>query len=794
MSLSGALSAALSGLRVNQEHMRVISGNVSNAGVEGFTRKTAAQSTQVIGQSTNGGVRIGEVQREVDQFLVGQIREGATTLSFQETKQTFFQRVQDFFGTLQNDSNLSNKINKFRETIEALAIEPENSAAQANIVQEAQELARQFRDFTQKTQDLRAEADVQLKVEVDKLNENLREVRDLNAQIAQNKGSGRSSAELEDRRDVALKEISESIDISTFERSTGEVVVVMNQASARPLVDGFVEQFSFDAAGSLGSGESGGPVNFGDGTAISDTVGGRLGALLQLRDQDLPNFQADLDRLAAMLREQVNEAHNTGTLNNQPIPPQAGAANDLVGAHQIGASAHVGHIEGSFDIVEVDGAGNVTNTFTFDLDRIRDSLAAAGQPQPQNVSQLVTQLNNFATDSGVFDGATVDLDGDGNNDTGLGLGAGPFVLNSSGQLTIESPTGNDFVVRTNTARINSASINAPDNDVSGPGAGVPDRNVSHFFGLNNFFETPDEEKGFSQTNPDMITGNMVLPGGSNAAADTGSGVSAASTIRVRQDIVADPNRLSRMEARTATGEHALPSGEPTVAQRMAQVFDTVFEFRAPADLRSNIELRSQTGVTSPMASLDMAPPAGLGAMATNPSQIDFTQNGSVIDSISFDPTQTSLNDLAAQINALPNVNATVTQVGGQSFLDLRSANGQGIQATDVAGDVAGQLTLGDPNLNSDQSTGSVGGRTVTLANFAGDILQFQANETARLNDTAEATKGVQDTLQLRLDNESGVNIDQELADLTIFQQAFNANARVITTVNEMFDALDRMAR
>jgi len=319
MSLTGALNAAISGLGANQKQMQVISGNVSNAGVEGYTRKIAPQETNLVGTSTNGGVEVNEVQRRVDEFLRTRIRDAESELSFDKTKQEYFKRVQDFFGTLDSNSNLSNSIDELRQSVEDLSINPENAAAQADVVRKAQEVTGQFRQFSQQTQDLRAEADLQIKNAVTAINENLREIKDLNTQIAQAEGAGKSSAELRDKRDVALKELSQHMDVSTFERNTGELVVVTDDSNARQLVDGTAAELTFDASGSLGSGENGGPVEYADGTNVdADSIGGRLGALLQMRDQDLANFQADLDRLAAQMREEVNAAHNLATPGNKP--------------------------------------------------------------------------------------------------------------------------------------------------------------------------------------------------------------------------------------------------------------------------------------------------------------------------------------------------------------------------------------------------------------------------------------------------------------------------------------------
>ena len=48
-----------------------------------------------------------------------------------------------------------------------------------------------------------------------------------------------------------------------------------------------------------------------------------------------------------------------------------------------------------------------------------------------------------------------------------------------------------------------------------------------------------------------------------------------------------------------------------------------------------------------------------------------------------------------------------------------------------------------------------------------------------------------DNLQTRSDNLRGVNLDEELSQLILYEQAFSAAARVIATIQEMFDALEQ---
>ena len=49
-----------------------------------------------------------------------------------------------------------------------------------------------------------------------------------------------------------------------------------------------------------------------------------------------------------------------------------------------------------------------------------------------------------------------------------------------------------------------------------------------------------------------------------------------------------------------------------------------------------------------------------------------------------------------------------------------------------------------------------------------------------------------DSLNLKQGQISGVNLDEELTQLIIYQQAYSAAARVITTNQQLFDVLNNI--
>ena len=62
----------------------------------------------------------------------------------------------------------------------------------------------------------------------------------------------------------------------------------------------------------------------------------------------------------------------------------------------------------------------------------------------------------------------------------------------------------------------------------------------------------------------------------------------------------------------------------------------------------------------------------------------------------------------------------------------------------------------------------------------------------RFNLSVQGQDVVLNTLQQKFNDTSGVNVDQEMANLLTLQNSYSANARVLSAVKDMFDTLINM--
>jgi flagellar hook-associated protein 1 FlgK len=69
------------------------------------------------------------------------------------------------------------------------------------------------------------------------------------------------------------------------------------------------------------------------------------------------------------------------------------------------------------------------------------------------------------------------------------------------------------------------------------------------------------------------------------------------------------------------------------------------------------------------------------------------------------------------------------------------------------------------------------------------FVSTQSGLRANAQNSLDSEKTLQQTLQNQIAAQSGVNVDNEVAQLTVLQNAYSANARVLQTNKTLFDTL-----
>ena len=109
------------------------------------------------------------------------------------------------------------------------------------------------------------------------------------------------------------------------------------------------------------------------------------------------------------------------------------------------------------------------------------------------------------------------------------------------------------------------------------------------------------------------------------------------------------------------------------------------------------------------------------------------------------------------------------------------STGDATAAAELAGVFGNSITFG--------SSGGISGVATTLSEYASQMLGLQASQTNDARIELEFTTQFTETLEFRASSISGVNLDEELANLVVLEQSFNAAARIITVTADMLQEL-----
>ncbi|MGB0551470.1 MAG: flagellar hook-associated protein FlgK [Alphaproteobacteria bacterium] len=117
---------------------------------------------------------------------------------------------------------------------------------------------------------------------------------------------------------------------------------------------------------------------------------------------------------------------------------------------------------------------------------------------------------------------------------------------------------------------------------------------------------------------------------------------------------------------------------------------------------------------------------------------------------------------------------TVSKTTGVSAGDATAASA-------LAGVFGKEITFG--------TTGAISSVSTTLASFSAQMLGLQAAQTNDARTELEFTTQFTQTMEFRASSISGVNLDEELANLVVLEQSFNAAARIISVASDMLQEL-----
>ena len=720
MAFISGLQTSLSGMKAAQSQLGIISSNVANADTPGYTRKIGTQSNLVLG-GVSVGVLTGNTTRAFDEGLFKSYLASNSTTGAVSAKSDYFSKTEVLLGSPEANNSISANVADLQKYFETFATDVTSSAGRYSLITSADTVASRLNYISTEIQKLRGDADMEIRDCVEEVNDILDRLDHLNDEIVKyNVLDYDGKADLLDQRDQALRELSEYMDITYFTSDNGAIVVQTNNALT--LLDKDPHYLSHNAVTQASSSTSYANGSIGgiflDGEDITGQLKeGKIKGLIDIRDNELPALQSQMDELASVLKEQINSVHNQGTAYPNTPSSMNGNREFIDPAQQ-----HMRLDSGDVRIIIFDQDGKQVATDTF-LGGINF--------QEGTMQDMATQLQNWLQ-----------------SPDGANLPQASVTFDENGKVKIDTGDSNysisiiDEASSTPGSGQQNASISFDAN-----GDGTYDRSFegfSSFLGLNDFFVTNTSES---------IYDSKVMDKNANLG-------------------VRNPVTLS-----FSNSELGMDFGTLEIYPNDS-LQSIVNKINANPDLNQNIRASLVPNGNGVMLRIEDVSGNQLEITDVTTPQSGFMERIGLSQSSCGTAAAISVRD---DLKTTPELIA-----GGSPEFDQTSGE---YRQNKASNNIANKLAEVFSASHVFEQSGTISKTETTLANYASTFVGNIAAMANSLEESLTYQNTLTNSISMKEAQISGVDIDEELSQMIIFQQSYSACAKAFTASKEIMDML-----
>ena len=286
--------------------------NIANVNTPNYSRLTPIFSTVGGGIGSDreqAGVEVKNIERVYDRFLEAQVVGQEQNVGYSDTLKSSLDRVEAVINESET-GGLNDLLSKFWSAWSDLAANPSGTAERDVLIETSQSLASQFQQQGNALLSIQQDMDDTIVNELQNVNTMTSTLSDYNAQIMQIEMNGGSANDLRDKRQDLLTQLSNKLDIQYYEDARGSLNVYLSNGKA--LVQGDTN-WNLEAVSNPSNSNYSDIVVSGSTESLNSSItGGKIGALLDLRDTTLPSYISRLDTLAENFVNKVNSQHQLG--------------------------------------------------------------------------------------------------------------------------------------------------------------------------------------------------------------------------------------------------------------------------------------------------------------------------------------------------------------------------------------------------------------------------------------------------------------------------------------------------
>ncbi len=309
-------------IMANTDAITTAGHNISNANTEGYSRQrvqirefnplykpdlSRAERPGMIGQ----GIDVQSVNRIRDELLDSRITSQANLESYWQTRSDYYTMIEQIYNE-PYDVSIRSNMDKFWQGWQELAVNPESQAARQAIVTRGETLVDSIKNKWESLAGIGELLNGDIEATVKEVNSITRQIGDVNLEIVRSKANGDNPNDLLDRRDLLVDKLSSLINIKTDNRDSDEFMI---HVGGRVIVQGGLSREIGVEPVLNDSGYT--KLVWADTGNDAVFEGGKLGALVELRDVDVRNEIQSLNTMTMNFADLVNDVHRNSVGANK---------------------------------------------------------------------------------------------------------------------------------------------------------------------------------------------------------------------------------------------------------------------------------------------------------------------------------------------------------------------------------------------------------------------------------------------------------------------------------------------
>ncbi|MBT5293911.1 MAG: flagellar hook-associated protein FlgK [Cellvibrionales bacterium] len=318
----GLLNIGVTGLLASQTAINTTGHNIANANVQGYSRQEVVLETNTPrfggGGFVGNGVEVETIRRITNEFITQQLR--TDTANFAELD-AFATQISQLDSVIAGaNTGLTAALDSFFSSLQAVADSPTSLPARQLVLSEGERLAQRFNVLQSGINAQTDNVNGQIRSIGSEVDQLAQSIAKLNGDIAAAQGFSTSDQvnDLLDRREEALRQLSELVSFSTSEQD-GNIINVF-VGGGQPLVLGSNSNRVVTMDNPLDASRTELAIDVNNNLQmVTDSFsGGKLGGLLRYRDNILDSVQGNVGVLALAVTDIFNAQHRAGIdLNSQ---------------------------------------------------------------------------------------------------------------------------------------------------------------------------------------------------------------------------------------------------------------------------------------------------------------------------------------------------------------------------------------------------------------------------------------------------------------------------------------------